>query len=796
MAHESQQTRLPWTAEEDAILISLVERYGEKRWNMVANGLPGRTGKGCSHRWRTYLRPDVKHPHLEPFTEWEAAVIVQAQRDMGNNWLAIAKLLLPGRSNTAVKNFWHCRLKSGSGTHTNRLIMEGHSLRYLLNEVSHEDRIHPVALPAFPSTAPTGQESWEVLVPGIMPLDMEATSTLVQLLAPRCRGEVGLVQAGAGAGGPVAERGAAQRIWMKPTSPVGYAQRSSAGGSISYGSNAALLPQLSAVASVMAGGYHHDLDCQGVAGAARHAGDEAAAALKQAGGGSSGMDMAAADLGGHAKEGPAGHPEEDQCLKAAVTRYGVKRWAQIAALLPGRTSKACSHRWRTYLQPGVMHTSTNPFTEWEVAVVKEAHKVLGNNWSAIARMLPGRTNAAVKNFWYAHKRRSQRARRRSHSSRAPGITASAATNPAAATSAEVEDFDCADVDIDYLEGDDMAALDLVAEDEVHEEDEEEDEDHDEEQEEAAAAGQMFGIMQMNAAGFHQTFTEVNEQKGENRDDDQPVPSQHNQLEATIKRKSRQVEAALAELGIEGLEERLSSATQNPASPAYKLSRLVAEGRAVIVVEVTRATPATTPQQLAQLAKAAIQCGADALCVRLDSEDTPQGLQDLFAVVQASKRTPVIARDWIIHPLQLVEAKEAGAAGVLGVIGQVNGRGTAVMSSFAAAIGLDAPVEVVNALEMDGLARTGVVFYGINLSVGLSVAVPGFASDMAHGLLGEMPFGTISLVGVRNLEQARKARMSGADALLIKKEMIEEAQANGKDLRTLLDQVLYVTSGDD
>jgi len=39
-------------------------------------------------------------------------------------------------------------------------------------------------------------------------------------------------------------------------------------------------------------------------------------------------------------------------------------------------------------------------------------------------------------------------------------------------------------------------------------------------------------------------------------------------------------------------------------------------------------------------------------------------------------------------------------------------------------------------------------------------------------------------------------MSGADALLIKKEMIEEAQSNGKDLRTLLDQVLYVTSGDD
>lgn len=51
-------------------------------------------------------------------------------------------------------------------------------------------------------------------------------------------------------------------------------------------------------------------------------------------------------------------------------------------------------------------------------------------------------------------------------------------------------------------------------------------------------------------------------------------------------------------------------------------------------------------------------------------------------------------------------------------------------------------------EMEGLGKAGVVFYGINLSVGLSVAIPGFASDMAHGLLGEMPFGTISIVGVK------------------------------------------------
>lgn len=38
-----------------------------------------------------------------------------------------------------------------------RFIVEQYGLRFLLNEVPHDERIHPVALPAFPSTAPTGQ---------------------------------------------------------------------------------------------------------------------------------------------------------------------------------------------------------------------------------------------------------------------------------------------------------------------------------------------------------------------------------------------------------------------------------------------------------------------------------------------------------------------------------------------------------------------------------------------------------------------------------------------------------------
>lgn len=45
--------------------------------------------------------------------------------------------------------------------------------------------------------------------------------------------------------------------------------------------------------------------------------------------------------------------------------------------------------------------------------------------------------------------------------------------------------------------------------------------------------------------------------------------------------------------------------------------------------------------------------------------------------------------------QVVEAKEAGAAGVIGVVANVLGDGSPIMTSFAAAIGLDAPLEVTH-----------------------------------------------------------------------------------------------------
>ncbi len=50
---------------------------------------------------------------------------------------------------------------------------------------------------------------------------------------------------------------------------------------------------------------------------------------------------------------------------------------------------------------------------------------------------------------------------------------------------------------------------------------------------------------------------------------------------------------------------------------------------MLVFEVARPTPETSSAELAQLAKAYVAAGADALAVRTDSEHTPSGLRDLF-----------------------------------------------------------------------------------------------------------------------------------------------------------------------
>jgi len=94
--------------------------------------------------------------------------------------------------------------------------------------------------------------------------------------------------------------------------------------------------------------------------------------------------------------------EEDELLLRAIEQQGTRKWSVLASHLPGRTGKQCRERWHNQLNPDI---SKLPWTEAEDAVIIHEYAKFGARWADIAAVLRGRTDNAVKNRWNCSMRR-------------------------------------------------------------------------------------------------------------------------------------------------------------------------------------------------------------------------------------------------------------------------------------------------------------------------------------------------------------------------------------------------------
>lgn len=97
--------------------------------------------------------------------------------------------------------------------------------------------------------------------------------------------------------------------------------------------------------------------------------------------------------------------DEDRMLGLLVSTLGPQSWLEISTSMGTRTAKQCRERYHNFLEPDLVHT---PITIDEAKIIVVMVAQYGRRWAMITKSLKGRSENAVKNWWYSYAHRQRR----------------------------------------------------------------------------------------------------------------------------------------------------------------------------------------------------------------------------------------------------------------------------------------------------------------------------------------------------------------------------------------------------
>lgn len=146
-----------------------------------------------------------------------------------------------------------------------------------------------------------------------------------------------------------------------------------------------------------------------------------------------------------------------------------------------------------------------------------------------------------------------------------------------------------------------------------------------------------------------------------------------------------------------------------------LARAIAEPGARFICEFKRSSPSqgAIRKSADPAAIASAYCGvADAMSVLVEPDHFGGSLEDLASVRQFFDG-PILAKDFLVDPRQIAEARRAGADAVLVMLSVLDDGEAAAMIAEARLLGMDALVEVHDEAEMNRALALGAPLIGIN-----------------------------------------------------------------------------------
>ncbi len=219
----------------------------------------------------------------------------------------------------------------------------------------------------------------------------------------------------------------------------------------------------------------------------------------------------------------------------------------------------------------------------------------------------------------------------------------------------------------------------------------------------------------------------------------------------------------------------------PRPPSFLSALRRPDGKLAVIAEIKRRSPSAgvikENASAVEQARGYRSAGAAALSILTDLEFFGGTIADLVEVTadfaQHPPAVPCLRKDFMVHPLQVLQAREAGASAILIIVRALTDDEITALHHAATAAGLEALFEIHNEEELHRAVQHKAKIIGVNnrdlaifkTDLGLSERlIPKFPKDV----------GAVSESGFHTAADAARARAAGAHALLVGEALMKAA----------------------